>query len=137
MSAPGTAVTDQTKSGLTTWFWVRLVLFSGLFAVCFAILPSLIDAVNFYSTRSVPNFELARAHLFVAIFGIIVSAIGTVCTIVFAWRTDRRAVKDLELKIKDLELKIAAAQAKEPLLPPVKGDPPALLPAETRVESHM
>jgi hypothetical protein len=51
------------------------------------------------------------------------SIIGTISTVVLAWRTDRRTAKEAELKlvqlqqqIKELEIKLATSSQTKPLI---------------------
>jgi hypothetical protein len=50
--------------------------------------------------------------VFVPMLTFIVSAVGTAATVIFNWRSDRRATREAGLKITQLELQVAELKQK-------------------------
>ena len=60
--------------------------------------------------------------IWVPLFTAVLSAIGTISTVMLAWRSDRRDAREQELKIKQLEIELEKAKQAATTSTPKKGN---------------
>lgn len=100
------------------WFALFSTIVFSVLTLCFIVLIFSLETEsssfwgpsmggNIYADKGLDSRETNASGTFViATLTLILSTLGTVASIIFGWRADRRQVKELELKVKELEKKM-------------------------------
>lgn len=88
-------------------FWFIVAAFTSFFIYFVSQIPQLAISYVRFSQLHPGLFAAISAEMWLTGIGLVFTAIGTLATILFAWRADRRAGKELEMKIRELEKKLS------------------------------
>jgi hypothetical protein len=86
---------------MARWFFI------GLFVMSLTTLVNLSVNTRFLTF---PRPQSDSITVWVSVCTAVISAIGTISTIILAWRSDRRDAREKELKIAQLERELEAAK---------------------------
>jgi hypothetical protein len=102
---------SRLRTALVTLGFFTVFLISFGFAIFWPLLhPHVFSAGA--TPHSAPSGFLQALTAYVPSITAIVTAIGTISTLILAWRTDRRTAKESELKMIQLQQQIAEMQIK-------------------------
>jgi hypothetical protein len=94
-----------TESRLSTALALVFFVFVFLISVSFVVLDA-----NSYGLPSLTTV--------ITIFGSVIGSVGTICTVILAWRADRRTARESDLKVVQLKQQITELQRKLNASPP-------------------